>query len=96
MDNTHDAEAVLGLLVVDGVATGDDAAGLRDLGSAAAQYLGEYVGREVLRESDNVQGEHNLAAHGEDVAHGVGGGDSAIGVGIIHHRREEVDGLDYR
>jgi hypothetical protein len=38
--------------------------------------------------------EEHLAAHGVDIAHGVGRGDRAVGPGVIHHRREEVGGLD--
>ncbi len=36
------------------------------------------------------------SAHGVDVAQGVGGGDLAESVGIVHDGREEVDRLDQR
>ena len=88
----EDAEAVLGLVVPDRVAAGDGAAGLGDLVGAAADDAGGDVGREVLGEGGDVEGEHDLAAHRVDVGHGVGGGDGAVLPGVVDERGEEVEG----
>ncbi len=90
VDEAHDAEAVLGLLVDDGVAAGDEAAGLEHLVGAAAQDIGQDVLAQVVGEGGHVQGQEHLAAHGVDVAHGVGGGDGAEGVGVVHQRGKKI------
>ena len=36
------------------------------------------------------------SAHGVNVAQGIGGGNLAESVGIVHHGREEIDGLHQR
>jgi hypothetical protein len=36
------------------------------------------------------------AAHGIDIGDGIGSGDLAEDIGIIHHRREEIDRLNQR
>jgi hypothetical protein len=94
MDGAHDAETVFRLGVVNCVAAGDDAAALGDLGGAAAEDFRQYRRRQVLGEADDVQGEEDFGAHSVDVAHGVGRGDGAIGVGVIDDGREEVERQD--
>ena len=90
VDEAHDAEAVLGLVVDDRVAAGDEAARLQHLVGAAAQDLDQDVLAQVVGEGGHVQGQEHLAAHGVDVAHGVGGGDGAEGVGVVHQRGKKV------
>ena len=46
------------------------------------------------READYVHGGQGLAAHGIDIAQGVGDGNLAEVVGVIDNGREEIDGLD--
>ena len=96
MDGAHDAEAVLRLGVVDRVAAGDDAAAFGDLGRAAAEDFRQDRRRQVFGKADDVEGEEDFGAHGVDVAHGVGGGDGAVGVGVIDDGREEVERQDDR
>ena len=88
------AEAVLGLVVPDGVAAGDGAAGLGDLVGAPRNDPGGDIRRQVLGEGSNVEGEHDLAAHRVDIGHGVGGGDGAVLPGVIDERGEEIEGGD--
>ena len=47
-----------------------------------------------FRRAEDVQSQLGLPAHGVDVTEGVGGGDFAVEVGIIHNGREKVGGLD--
>ena len=97
MHEANRGEAILWLVVGDGMPARDQRARLAHLLRAAAQNLGQNLGIEVVGEADEVQGEERVAAHGVDVAEGVGGGDGAEGIGIVHHRREEIrrgnDGL---
>ena len=90
----EDAKAVLGFVVPDGVAAGNDAAGLGDLVGAAADDVGGDGRGEVLGEGGDVEGEGDFAAHGVHVGHGVGGGDGAVLPGVVDEGGEEVEGGD--
>jgi hypothetical protein len=90
VDESEDAEAVLGFVVPDGVAAGDDASGFGDFFSTAAKDGGEGFGGEFRGEGGDVEGEDDFAAHCEDVRHGVGGCDGAVGVGVINKGCEEI------
>ncbi len=94
MDGAHHRQAELGLVVVDGVSAGDHAAGLGHLFGRAAQDLADGRRGQLGRKGGDAQGQDHLPAHGIDVAHGIGRGDRAIGIGIVHHRREKVGGKD--
>ena len=96
MDPSRHAESVLRLVVHDRVATGDDPAGLGDLVGAAAEDLGDDRLWHVSREAGHGEREHHLAPHRVDVRHGVGGGDRAPRVRVVHYRREEIDRLHDR
>ena len=95
VDEAGDGEPVERLGVLDGVAAGQDAPGLRDLVGAAPEDLVDELEREVLeRDADDVHGGDRAAAHGVDVGERVGGRDLPVEVGVVDDRREEVDGLD--
>ena len=47
----------------------------------------------MAREANQSQRGDGAAAHGINVAQGVSGGNLAKSVGIVHHGREEIDGL---
>ena len=65
------------------------------LGSAA-QNFAQNVQIHALRKADKVQCSFHLAAHGIDIAQGVGRCDLAEGIGVIHHRREKIHCLYQR
>src|SRR5207344_3032284 len=61
---------------------------------AAAENLFDDVGLEaVLRERRDGERRQWTAAHRVDVADGVRRSNLAVGVWIVHDRREEIDGL---
>ncbi len=96
MDDAEDAQAVFRLFIPDGVAAGDDAASFAHLFGAAAKDLGLHRERQIFREGGDVEREDHFATHGIDIGHGVRGGDSAIGVGVIDDGREEIEGGNHR
>ena len=93
MDEARDSETVLGLLVQDAVAPGDESPGLIDLVVSAPQELVHRLLGHVRRDGHDVQAQLRLAPHGVDIAEGVGGGDLPEEVGIVRDGREEVHRL---
>ena len=96
MGGADDRQPVLRLRVADGVAAGERAAGLADLGRGAGEDLGQHVARQVLGEGRDRQREQDPAAHREDVGQGVGRGDLAERPRVVDERREEVERADDR
>ena len=86
-------QAVLGLLVIDGVPAGQLGAGFGDLLGAAAQHLGQRLQANIDRPGDQVHGRQRPGAHGVDVGERVGGRDLPEPVGVVDDGREEVDRL---
>ncbi len=84
-------QAVLGLAVAHRVAAGDRDAGLARLLGAAAQDLARDLHRQGVGQRRDVEGQQRPRAHRVDVAQAVGGGDGAVGVGVVDDRGEEVD-----
>ncbi len=93
IDEAGDREPVGGNIGDDGVAAGDNGAGLLGLVLSALEDLGEDLDVEGIGEADNVQADRRLSPHGPDVTEGIGRGHLAEGIGIIDHRGEEIDGL---
>ena len=95
MDDPGDRHPVFQLLVDDGVTTDDDRSGcVRPLG-AALENLAEHLDVEApFWKSDDVQGGDRVGTHRVDVAERVGRGNLSEHVGVVHDRREEVDGVD--
>ena len=96
MDSTRHAEAVLRLGVNHGVPTRDHAPRLGDLVATPAKHLRDDGLRHLARKPRDGEREHDLAAHRVDVRHRVDRGHSTPRPGVIHDRREKVDGLDDR
>ena len=96
MDRAGDAEAILRLVVGDGMSAGDHRAGLGDLAGAPLKDRGQQVGGQVFGESGDVERQQDIATHGVDVAHAVRRRDRAVGPGIVDDRGEEVDRLNDR
>ena len=91
----HHGQAVLGHLVVDGVAARDHAAGLGGHVGPAAQHLAQQRDVEpVGGPGGQVESEQRAAAHGVHVGQRVGGGDPAPVVRVVDDRGEEVGGQD--
>ena len=67
------------------------------IGHASGNAIGDDGGIEVLlRKARDGERRDGAAAHGIDVAEGVGGGDLAIRIRVVDDGREEVDRLDKR
>ena len=96
MDAAGNAQPILRLVVDDGVAAGDDAAGLCDLLGTATKDLGDDALVHLTRKAGDREREQHLAAHRVHVGHGVGGGHGAPRPRVVHDRWKEVDGLDER
>ena len=92
-DKTAHGQAVLGLVVVDGVTARDGAAGLDALVGAARQNLTGNLNAQAARDAQQVHGMARPPAHGVDVRQRVGRGDLAKQKRVVDHRWEEVDGL---
>ncbi|MCY1180592.1 hypothetical protein D9M73_210470 [compost metagenome] len=77
------------------------AAGQRDAGfgahrtATADHFAGHFRRQHVDRPAEDGDGHQRVAAHGVDVADGVGGGDAAEVVRVIDDRHEEVGGRDH-
>ena len=96
VDPAVHAQAVLRLLVVHGMAAHQAGAGLHHLVMPAAQDLPQKAQIQMLgREHDQIEGGQRHPAHGIDVGDGVGRGDLAEPVGIVHRRGDEVHGVDH-
>ena len=96
MGQAGDGEAVFRLGVLDGVTSHDGDAGLGRLLGSAAQHLLEDAPGQVVGEGHDVQGGDGAGARRVDVAERVGGGNGAVVVGVVDHRREEVNRLHQR
>ena len=92
-DKAAHGQAVLGLVVVDGVAARDGAAGLDALVGATRQNLPGNLNAQATGYAEQVHGMTRPPAHGVDVRQRVGRGDLAKQERVVDHRREEVDGL---
>ena len=90
MHHTHDGKAVLGLIVLDGVAAHHERAGLPGLVGTAAHDLAGHVGAKRAREGHEVECHDRLGAHGIHVGDGVGRSHAPEVVGVVNHRGEEV------
>ena len=71
----------------------DDAASLAHFVRRAAEDGGDGIDRHVAGKRGNAQCQQNGSIHGEDIAHCVGRRYGAIGVGIVHDGRKEIDRL---
>ena len=90
---TAHGQAVLGLVVVDGVAARDGATRLDALVGAARQNLTGNLNAQATGNAQQVHGMARPPAHGVDVRQRVGRGNLAKQERVVDHRREEVYGL---
>ena len=86
-------KAVFRFGIADGMAAGDDNAGLCRLRIAAAEHLAHGLVRHLRRDRHDIQRELRLRAHGVNIADGVRRSDLAEHKGIVHDRREKVQRL---
>ena len=92
-DKAAHGQAVLGLVVVDGVAARDGAARLDALVGATRQNLPGNLNTQATGYAEQVHGMARPPAHGVDVRQRVGRGNLAKQERVVDHRWEEVDGL---
>lgn len=95
MDEARDAQAVLRLVVLNGMPAGDDAAGLHSLVVSALQNSADGIERKAARHAQEVHCELRHAAHGVHVRKGVCRGDLPEEVRIVHDGRKEVHRFDH-
>ena len=96
MHAAGDAEPILGLGVDHGVPARHHPSRLQHLVGAALEDGRDDGLGHLAREAREVQREEDLASHGVDVGHGVGGGDGTEEIGVVHDGSEEIHGADYR
>ena len=94
MDIAGDAQAVFRLIVLNGVAPGDDAACLHRFLVAALQNFPDGLLRETAGDAQQVHGHGGPPPHGVHVTEGVGRGDLPEPEGVIHNRGEEIHGMN--
>ena len=92
-DKAAHGQAVLGLVVVDGVTARDGATRLDALIGAARQNLAGNLDAQATGYAKQVHGMARPPAHGVDIRQRVGRSDLAKQKRVVDHRREEVDGL---
>ena len=88
-----DRQAVLDTAVCDGMPTGKDAPCLCHFFGTAPQDLTQNVQIHAFREADQIQCRLYLSPHGINIAQGVCRSDLSKGIGVLHHRREEIHRL---
>jgi len=62
--------------------------------AAFEDFSQHFQSKFIIGKGHDVESGFDAAAHGEDIAHGVGGGDLAVDEGIVDEGGEEVEGLD--
>jgi hypothetical protein len=90
LDEARHGEAVLRLLILDGVAAAELRSCFFDLRLAPGQDLTQYSEVQRAWEGDEVHRGQGLAAHRVHVRERVGRGDLAEAVWVVHDGREEV------
>ena len=89
--------AELDLLILHGVTAEQRHSGLAQLVEAAAKNRGDGPRLEsILRKCRDRKRRERTSAHRIDVADRVRGGDLAVGVRVVHDRREKIDRLHQR
>ena len=89
-----DRKPVNRLCSVNGMSAGDDGAGLIGLVVAAPQNFLDGLLLHAVGNAHDVEAELRLAAHGINIAEGIGRRDLPVKEGIVHNRRKKVRGLD--
>jgi len=74
VDKTGDREAVFGLQIPNGVAAGDDGAGLIGLVISPAQHRTHRLIIHLRGDTEQIERQFGFASHGIDIAEGIGGG----------------------
>ena len=76
------------------MAAGDDGPGIVGRVIAASKNLPDGFFRHTLCGAKDIQRQFGFASHSIHIAEGIGSGDFAVKIGIVHDGREEVGGLD--
>jgi len=62
----------------------------------ATHNISQKFNGQIRWQGGNIECQDRFGAHRVDIRNAVGSRDGAIGVGVIHNRREEVGCQDYR
>ena len=85
----------LDLRITDGVAAENHGPGsVKPLRSPLENLAEPLEGFFVVRIADQIEPGSGRPPHRVDIAQRVGGRNLAVDIGIVHHRGEEIDGLD--
>ena len=93
-NKARDAQTVFRLIILNGVAARDDAAGFDRLCVAALQNGADVFFRQAVRHAQKVHRNLRLAAHGVYVAQCICRGDLTEEVRVVHNGGEKVDRFD--
>src|SRR6202035_2656208 len=96
MDESSDRVPELSFIVANAVAADHGASGLDHLREAAGEDALQNFKISLVGEADQRERGQRAAAHGIDIAEGVGGGDLAESVRVVDDGSEEIDGLHQR
>ena len=91
MHQAHDREAVLRLVVANGVTSREDRAGRAHPLLGTGEHLPEHLDGKLLGKRGNRERQQRSAAHREDVVERVRRGNGTEGPRIVDEWREEVD-----
>src|SRR5437016_4685756 len=94
MNEARNRITELDFRITDAVTSNNGAAGGHHLRESSRQDLFQNGEIAFLRKTDDGQGADRTPAHGINIAQGVGGRDLAKRKWIIHHRSEEIEGLN--
>ena len=94
MDSPCHGQTVFDRPVMDGMAAREETACFLYLFRPAAQDVPENAKVLFFRKGDDIERRQYPAAHGVDIAQGIGCANLAEHVRVRHHRREKVYGLD--
>ena len=96
VNQSHDRQAVFHIGIVDGMAPCQNASGLQHFFRSAPHNFSQDIQVGGFGEADNIESGFHFAAHGIDITQGIGRRDFPKGIGIVHHRRKKVQGLNHR
>ncbi len=93
VDGARYRQPVLWLRVVHRMPPGDHTARLAHFIGAATEDFRDGGNVHGVRKGGDIQREQNVAPHGVHIAHGIGRGDGSEQIGVVQHRRKEVQRL---
>ena len=93
MDHTGDRKTIFDIRILNGMTTCQDSSCLFHFFRSPGKDLSQNVEIHTLRKTDNIEGCFRRAAHGINVTQSIGRGDLSKYIGILYHRRKEIQRL---